>query len=169
MRPVVVLVGPPGSGKTTIGRLVADKRGLEFRDTDADIEAATGKSVSDIFLEDGESAFRQLEADAVRRSLAEHDGVLALGGGAVGNASTRELLQGHRVVFLDVGLAAAAERVGFAQSRPLLIVNPRAELKRLMTERRPLYEAVATAVVSTDDRSPEDVAAEVLDLLEDSS
>lgn len=169
MKPVVVLVGPPGSGKTTIGRLVADKRGVDLRDTDADIEAATGKSVSNIFLEDGEPAFRHLEAEAVQRGLAEHDGVLALGGGAVGNADTRELLRGHRVVFLDVGLAAASERVGFAQSRPLLVVNPRAELKRLMTERRPLYEAVATAVVSTDDRSPEDVAAEVLDLLEDSS
>lgn len=169
MKPVLVLVGPPGSGKTTIGRLVADKRGVGFRDTDADIEAATGKTVSDIFIEDGEPRFRELETEAVRAALADHEGVLALGGGAVGSADTRELLRMHRVVFLDVGLAAASERVGFAQSRPLLVVNPRAELKRLMTERRPLYEEVATAVVNTDERSPEDVAAEVLDVLEASS
>ena len=169
MTPLVVLVGPPGSGKTTVGRIVADKRGVEFRDTDADIEATAGKTVSDIFIEDGEPRFRELEVAAVTTALADHDGVLALGGGAVTNADTRANLRGHRVVFLDVGLAAASERVGFAQSRPLLVVNPRSELKRLMTERRPLYEAVATAVVNTDDRSPEDVAAEVLALLEASS
>jgi len=95
--------------------------------------------------------------------------VLALGGGAVTSADVRAQLQGHRVVFLDVGLAAASERVGFAQSRPLLVVNPRAELKRLMTERRPLYDEVATATVATDGRSPEDVAAEILALLEDTA
>jgi shikimate kinase len=169
VKPVVVLVGPPGSGKTTVGRLVADKYGVDFRDTDSDVETTAGKTVSDLFIEDGEPRFRELEADAVRTALHNFDGVLALGGGAVINADTRDLLVQHRVVFLDVGLAAAAERVGFAQSRPLLVLNPRAELKRLMTERRPHYEAVATAVVNTDDRSPEDVAAEVLALLAASS
>ncbi len=167
MTPVVVLVGPPGSGKSTVGRLVADKRGLAFRDTDSDIEVAAGKTVSDIFIEDGEERFRELEAEAVRNALAQHDGVLALGGGAVINADVREQLHGHRVVFLDVGLAAASERVGFAQSRPLLVINPRAELKRLMNERRPHYESVATATVDTDERSAEDVTAEVLTLIEE--
>jgi shikimate kinase len=167
--PLVVIVGPPGSGKSTVGRLVADKRGVGFRDTDEDIEAAAGKTVSDIFIEDGEPRFRELEAAAVGVALQEHDGVLALGGGAVTSADVRAQMQGHRVVFLDVGLAAASERVGFAQSRPLLVVNPRAELKRLMTERRPLYDEVATATVATDGRSPEDVAAEILALLEDTA
>ena len=165
MSPILVLVGPPGSGKTTIGRLVADARGVAFRDTDADIETTAGKTVSDIFIEDGEPRFRELEVAAVTTALAEHDGVLALGGGAVVNADVRSRLQGQRVVFLDVGLAAASERVGFAQSRPLLVVNPRSELKRLMTERRPHYESVATATVNTDDRTPEEVAAEVVTLL----
>jgi shikimate kinase len=163
------MVGPPGSGKTTVGRLVADKSGVAFRDTDTDIETTAGKTVSDIFIEDGEPRFRDLEAAAVSTALREHDGVLALGGGAVINPDVREQLQTHRVVFLDVGLAAASERVGFAQSRPLLVVNPRAELKRLMTERRPLYESVATVTITTDDRSPEDVAAEILALLEDTA
>lgn len=164
-----MLVGPPGAGKSTVGRLVADRRGVGFRDTDSDIEAVAGKSVSDIFVEDGEPRFRELEAGAVASALADHDGVLALGGGAVVNADVRAQLHGHRVVFLDVGLAAAAERVGFAQARPLLVVNPRAELKRLMAERRPHYESVATAVVLTDERTPEDVAAEVVTLLSEAS
>lgn len=167
MKPLVVLVGPPGSGKTTIGRLVADKRGVAFRDTDTDIEARAGKTVSDIFVEDGEERFRALELEAVVAALDEHDGVLALGGGTVTNAELRNRLDGHRVVFLDVGLAAAVERVGFARSRPLLVVNPRSELKRLMEQRRPHYESVATSVVRTDDREPADVAAEVIALIED--
>jgi len=169
MSPILVLVGPPGSGKTTVGRLVADAHGVAFRDTDADIETTTGKTVSDIFIEDGEPRFRELEMAAVTTALVEHDGVLALGGGAVVNADVRSRLQGQRVVFLDVGLAAAAERVGFAQSRPLLVVNPRSELNRLMTERRPHYQSVATATVNTDDRTPEEVAAEVVTLLADAS
>ena len=169
MKPLVVLVGPPGSGKSTIGRIVADKRGVSFRDTDTDIEVTAGKTVSDIFVEDGEPRFRELEEAAVNTALQNFDGVLALGGGAVVNARIREQLAAHRVVFLDVELPAAAERVGFAQSRPLLVLNPRAELKRLMGERRPHYEEVASTTVQTDDRTPEDVAADVIAFLEDST
>lgn len=157
MTPLVVLVGPPGAGKTTVGQLLAQRQGVTFRDTDHDVEAAVGATISDIFIEDGEATFRDHERAAAAAALATHDGVLALGGGAVTAEETRQALKSHRVVFLDVGLAAAVERVGLNTARPLLAVNPRAELKRLLEERRPLYEEVATVVVPTDGRSPEEV------------
>ena len=166
MTPVVVLVGPPGAGKTTVGRALAERRRVSFRDTDTDVEVVAGKTVHDIFIEDGEAAFRELERRAVERALAEHDGVLALGGGAVMAASTRDALDGHRVVFLDVGLAAASERVGFNRSRPLLVLNPRTELQRMLTERRPAYEAVATAVVDTNGRDVDEVVSQIESLLD---
>jgi shikimate kinase len=155
--PFVVLVGPPGAGKTTVGELLAARHELAFRDTDRDIEATAGRTIADIFVEDGEPAFRALERAAVRDALLTHEGVLALGGGAVMADETRALLRGHRVVFLDVGLAAAVDRVGINRSRPLLAMNPRAELARMLTARRPLYEEVATATVLTDDLDPEAV------------
>lgn len=158
MTPLVVLVGPPGAGKTTVGEVLAERHQLGFRDTDRDVESRAGSTISDIFVERGEPAFRELERAAVREALEQHGGVLALGGGAVLAVGTRELLIGHRVVFLDVGLAAAVDRVGLNRSRPLLAINPRAELARMLAERRPLYEQVATHVVGTDDRSPDEVA-----------
>lgn len=160
--PVAVLVGPPGAGKTTAGRLVAERLGVAFRDTDADVEAAAGATVAELFIEYGEPHFRALERDAVRRALVEHQGILALGGGAVLDPQTRAELAGHRVVFLDVGLAEAVPRVGLARDRPLLLGNPRAELGRLLAERRPVYLAVATLTVPSGGRSPEQVAAEVI-------
>ena len=162
MSPQLVIVGPPGAGKTTVGRLLADTLGGTLRDTDADVEEVAGKPISDIFIDDGEAAFRALERDAVARALAEHGGVLALGGGAVIDPQTRERLREHHVVFLDVGLADAASRVGLNRDRPLLIGNPRAQLKRLLDERRPLYVEVATITVNTAGRTPDEVAAEVL-------
>jgi shikimate kinase len=161
--PRVVLVGPMGAGKSTVGRLLAERWSVPFRDTDDDIEQSEGRSISDIFVESGEERFRELERDAVARALLEHDGVLAVGGGAVMAAETRAALAGHRVVFLRVGLADAADRVGIGVSRPLLLGNVRGTMKALLDERTPVYESVARAVVDTDGRPP----AEVADLVEE--
>ncbi|MCP2350049.1 shikimate kinase [Nonomuraea roseoviolacea] len=157
-----VLIGPPGSGKTTLGRLLAERYGVAFRDTDADVEAVAGKPVSDIFVEDGEERFRELEREAVRRALAEHDGVLSLGGGAVLDEGTQALLAGQPVVYLQVGLADAVQRVGLAAARPLLVLNPRSRLKKLMEERRPIYERLAVLTVVTDQRAPAELADEIV-------
>ncbi|MFG1943000.1 shikimate kinase [Nonomuraea sp. NPDC048826] len=156
-----VLIGPPGSGKSTVGRLLAERLGVAFRDTDADVEAVAGKPVSDIFIEDGEERFRELELAAVRRALAEHDGVLSLGGGAVLREETQTLLGGQPVVYLEVGLADAVQRVGLGSARPLLVLNPRSRLKKLMDERRPIYERLAVLTVTTDKRDPAELAGEI--------
>jgi shikimate kinase len=163
--PVCVLVGAPGSGKTTIGRTLARRLGVDFRDTDADIEATARKSIPDIFIDDGEEHFRALERAAVTAALASFDGVLALGGGAILAKETRTALAGHRVVHLAVNLSEAVKRVGLGHGRPLLAVNPRATLRYLLDQRLPLYNSVATLTVSTEGRSPDDIAAEILGLL----
>jgi shikimate kinase len=163
--PLVVLVGPPGAGKSIVGRLVADQCGVGFRDTDADVEATTGQTIGEIFVDRGEMAFRELERQAVATALEEHEGVLALGGGAVLDAVTRVALTAQRVVFLDVGLADAAARVGFNRDRPLLLGNPRAQLRTMLAERRPLYLEVATTTVETDGQEPAAVAEKVLAVL----
>lgn len=160
-RPLAVLVGPMGAGKTTVAGLLAEAWGVAVRDTDADIEAAAGKAISDIFVDDGEAAFRALERTAVAAALAEHTGVLALGGGAVLDPETRTALDGQAVVFLRVGLSDAVKRVGLGAGRPLLLGNVRGRIKALLDERTPIYESVATLVVDTDGRSPEDIADEV--------
>lgn len=162
--PRIVLVGAPGAGKSSVGRAVAERLGLEFQDTDDVVVASQGKPVADIFVDHGEPHFRALETDVVARCLAGFGGVLALGGGAVVSAGTRESLRGHHVVFLDVGLSAAAHRVGLDTSRPLLAINPRATLRMLLEERRPLYEEVAGVVVDTDHRTIDEVADRVVEL-----
>lgn len=150
-----------GAGKTTIGRRLAEVWGVSFRDTDRDIEESEGRSVSDIFVDSGEARFRELERAAVAEALGTHEGVLALGGGAVLDAATRAALRGHEVVFLRVGLSDAARRVGLGVSRPLLMGNVRGRIKQLIDERTPIYESVATHVVDTDGLGVDEVVARV--------
>ncbi|MBU8860107.1 MULTISPECIES: shikimate kinase [unclassified Micromonospora] len=164
-RPVCVLVGAPGSGKNTVGTALADALGVGFRDTDADIENLAGKPIPEIFVDEGEEHFRTLERAAVAAALASHAGVLALGGGAVLAEENRAALVGHTVVHLSVELPDALKRVGLGAGRPLLALNPRATLKHLMDQRRPLYAEVATATVVTDGRTPEELATEIAALI----
>ncbi len=158
MAPRVVLVGVPGSGKTTVGMLIAGRLGVVFRDTDHDIESSQRKTVSDIFIDSGEQAFRSLEREAVATAIREHHGVLALGGGAVLDAGTRTLLLEQRTAWLQVGAAAGAHRVGLDVPRPVLLGNVRGRLAALVSERAPLYAEVARIAVNTDGRTPDEVA-----------
>ena len=160
-RPVAVLIGPPGAGKSTVGPLLAALLGAEFIETDQMVEEAAGKPVSDIFVTDGEPAFRGLERAAVARALEQHPGIVALGGGAVMDPQTRERLDRRRVVYLQTGFAAAVRRVGLDSPRPLLRVNPRARMRELLAERLQVYESLARITVATDDRDPQEIADEI--------
>lgn len=165
MTPAVVLVGPPGAGKSSVARLLADRMGLASRDTDADVERVTGRTISEIFIDDGEPAFRELEHAAVVDALSGFDGVLALGGGAVLDPRTRQALAGQAVVFLDVRITDAAKRIGLNRDRPLLIGNPRAQWTMMMDARRPVYQQLATVRVATDGLQLDDVVAAVAEAL----
>jgi shikimate kinase len=162
MAPVVVLIGSPGAGKTSVGRRVADALGVPFVDTDTLVEAQAGMSVSDIFVSLGEDEFRRLEAEVVARAVREQDGVVSLGGGAVMREETREVLADQRVVWLRVSAADAANRVGLNTARPLLLGNVRATLASLLEQRNPVYAEVASSVVDTSGRSVREVTESVV-------
>jgi shikimate kinase len=161
-KPIAVLIGAPGAGKSTIGRRVAERLKVPFVDTDALIEEESGMSVSDMFVELGEPEFRVREEEAVRRALSEQTGVVALGGGAILSESTRQLLAEHTVVWLRVNVSDAASRVGMNQARPLLLGNVRGRLTQLLNERTPLYESVASITIETDGRAVREVTSSVL-------
>jgi shikimate kinase len=159
--PVAVLIGPPGAGKTAVGPLLAELLGTTFRDTDADVVAATGQPVSDIFIEQGEPAFRQLEREAAARALREHQGVLALGSGAVLDPGLQHRLEGLPVVYLAAGFGTVARRLGLDRPHVVVPGNPRGRLRAMLEERRPLYERLATVTVKTDDLDPDELAEQI--------
>jgi shikimate kinase len=162
MAPVVVLVGSPGAGKSSVGKRVAESLTVSFTDSDRVIEEEAGMTIADFFVDRGEDEFRDLEADVVARCLESCDGVLALGGGAVLRPETQERLAGQRVVWLKVSLHDAAQRVGMNQARPLLLGNVRGTLAALLEKREPIYSAVSTDVVETSGRGVRLVAEEVV-------
>jgi shikimate kinase len=163
--PLAILIGPPGAGKTTVGAELASRLGVAFLDTDTSIEAAAGKPVSDIFIDDGEEAFRELERKAVAAAVGGPHGVVGLGGGAVLDAGTRELLAGRPVVYLVASFGELAKRVGMDRPRPLLIGNPRAQLKSLLDQRLSIYEGLAWLTVDTDGREPDEIAGQIADAI----
>lgn len=166
VRPLVVLTGPPGAGKSAVGAALASRLGVDLLDTDDLVEQRAGVSVPEIFVEQGEAAFRGLERDAVADALSGHPGIVSLGGGAILDPDTQARLAGHRVVFLDVSLRHAARRSGFDQGRPLLALNPRGQWLQLMADRRPIYERLAWARVDTDHASVEHVVEQIVAALE---
>jgi shikimate kinase len=160
-KPMAVLVGPPGSGKSTVGAALAERLAVPLRDTDQDVEALTGTTIAELFVDRGEDYFRELESEAVRAALVSHGGVLSLGGGAILRDETRKALTAHFVVWLDVKVPVAIQRIGMNTARPLLLGNVRGRFMELDRERRPLYAEIATIHVDTSDLSVEDVVEEL--------
>ncbi len=167
MPPRFVLIGPPGSGKSSVGSALARQLQLKFVDSDKVITARAGKPISDIFVYDGEAAFRVLEREVVAQELKDADGVLALGGGSVLNEETQQDLNqarktGTRVIFLDISLSKAAPRIGFNRDRPLLLGNPRAQWSMLMETRRPIYESLADLIIDTGLQAMQNTVTEIV-------
>ncbi len=162
--PLVVLIGPPGAGKSAVGPLLADRLGVEFRDTDAEVGAAAGKPVSDIFIENGEQTFRELERAAATDALGalrRHGGVLALGSGAVLDAGIQHLLDGLPVVYLSAEFGTVARRIGLDRPRVVVPGNPRGRLRAMLDERDAIYQRLAAVTVPTDDLDPDELAEEL--------
>jgi shikimate kinase len=162
----VILIGPPGSGKTSIGKLLAKKKNLIHVDTDQEIETKTGRKISDIFLEDGESGFRKIEREVVLQSLELDSAVISLGGGSILDGEVSKKLENEKyVVYLEVSISNAAPRVGFNTDRPLLVANPRQQWLRLFEQRRDIYESLGRFRVSTDNKKPKLVVEEILEII----
>lgn len=166
-RAIAVLIGSPGSGKSTVGEALARRLDADLLCTDTEIEKRAGKPVSDIFLEDGEEHFRALEREVVAEGLRVWEGVIAVGGGAVLNEDTRKDLVDHHVVYLQVDFGEAAKRVGMDVARPLLAGNPRTQLRKLLNERLPVYEGLASVTVPTTDYHPEEIVDTIVSSLPD--
>ncbi|MFZ9640631.1 MAG: shikimate kinase [Candidatus Nanopelagicaceae bacterium] len=163
----IVLIGPPGSGKSSVGKALSRKLSRPWIDTDTEVESRAGKKISEIFLEDGEATFRAIESDVVDEVMGSEAGIVSLGGGSVLNeASQKRITTAKEVVFLDVSISNAAPRVGFNKDRPLLAINPRQQWLQLMEKRRPIYESLATITVSTDNKKPDQVADEIIEAIE---
>lgn len=164
MAPKLVLMGPMGAGKTTVGKEVAERLSLNFADTDALIEADQGKSVSEIFVEDGEPHFRLVEESIVIDALLSETGVLSLGGGSVMNEEVAKTLKSSpaKKIFLDISLAAVSPRVGFDSARPLLMVNPRQKWAELMNLRKPTYESLADLTIEVSEKSVTEIAEQII-------
>ena len=168
-RPLVVLVGPPAAGKSVVGTMLAGHLGAAFVDTDTDVEAVAGKPVGDIFVDDGEPAFRALERAAAEQALAASGAVVALGSGAVLDPGIQQLLAGQPVAYLAAGFTAVARRLGLDRPRVIIPGNPRGRLRSMLEERRPIYERLATFTVSSDDLAPEEIADEIAAWLAENS
>jgi shikimate kinase len=166
-RAIAVLIGSPGSGKSTVGRALADRLGVDLLCTDTEVEKRAGRPISDIFVQDGEAAFRAMEREIVAEGLREWEGVIAVGGGAVLDEDTRADLADHHVVYLQVEFGELAKRVGMDVARPLLAGNPRTKLRQLLNERLPVYEGLATVTVPTTGFHPEEVVDAILPTLKD--
>ena len=163
----IVLIGPPGSGKSSVGKALSRKLSRPWIDTDTEVESRAGKKISEIFLEDGEATFRSLERDVVDQVMGSEAAIVSLGGGSVLNeVSQKRITTAKEVVFLDVSISNAAPRVGFNKDRPLLAINPRQQWLQLMEKRRPIYESLATITVSTDNKKPDQVADEIIEAIE---
>lgn len=164
----LVLIGPPGAGKTTVGKALSKELDCAFVDSDKEIEVKSDKKIIDIFVEDGEARFRVIEEEVVTKLLQDATGVLSLGGGAPMNNQIKQILSDATfpVIFLDVSISQAANRVGFNKERPLLLINPRQQWITLMSARRAIYESLATEIISTDSKKPIEVAKEIMSILE---
>ena len=165
--PNLIIIGPPGAGKSSVGRQLGKVMQIPFSDTDKIIEERAGKKIAEIFLEDGEPIFREIEREVVLAEIAKEDGILALGGGSILDSEVDKELSKlkSRVIYLEVSISNAAPRVGFNKDRPLLAVNPRQQWMALMEKRRPIYERLAGHKVSTDNKKPSEVVKEIQGLI----